>query len=169
MRSAIQTFEKNNKVKPKKIIVYRDGVSGSQQGTIMVTEVKTLTDICKEDDIKLAYLIANKRVSARYFVNNGGRLSGALPGMYIDKKIVTSTGNVQDFFLVSQISRQGAASPTHYHILWMDEGAFTKQDLIKLTYKLCYLYFHINAGIKVPAPIQYAERLGTMLGDKVNS
>lgn len=165
--TAIEAFKKLNKgVSPTRVIVYRDGISESQQKLAFTVEVPAIQKALGEG-IKLAYLITNKRVNARYFTDKHGKLDTATPGMYIDKGIVAKSTDAENFYLVSQISRQGAASPSHYHILHADEE-FTKQELILLTYKLCYLYFHINAGIKVPAPVQYAERLGAMLGDKVN-
>jgi len=166
--SAIETFQKlNGNHKPKKIVFYRDGVSESQQGTIKSLEIPAIKQAIDDDSVQIAFIVTNKRVSTRYFENKGGRLDTAKPGTAVTSKIIAASSEAHDFFLVSQLSRQGAASPTHYHILFNEFGD-VKEELIRLTYKLCYLYFHINAGIKVPAPIQYAERLGALLGDKVN-
>jgi len=43
------------------------------------------------------------------------------------------------------------------------------EHIFELTYKLCYLYYHTNAGIKIPAPVQYAQRLSKLVGEKINA
>lgn len=35
-----------------------------------------------------------------------------------------------------------------------------------LTFKLCYTYYNVSGSIKVPAPIQYANRLANLIGDR---
>ena len=167
---SIKSFKAINNADPSKLIVYRDGLSESQQTLALNFEIPAIKKALEEyKETQFAYIIANKKVSWRYFPSNRGRLDTAGPGMVVEDTI-TSKGEYQNFFMVSQVSRQGAASPSHYYILYADESlAKSKENLIKLSYKLWYLYFHINAGIKIPAPIQYAERCGALLGDKVNS
>lgn len=173
---SIKNFGKINKKSdgsiliPKKIIVYRDGLSDSQQKLAINYEIPAIKEVLVEyKNTKFTYFIANKKVSWRFFESNKGSINSAGPGMVIDHTI-TSKASYSNFYMVSQIARQGAASPSHYHILYSDEDlSKEKSNLIKLTYKLWYLYFHINSGIKLPAPIQYAERWGALLGEKVNS
>jgi aubergine len=154
--------------------MYRDGVSSSQFGSLIALEVENVRRVCKDEGgIELAYIVVNKRTSTRFFPQkSGGQLEGAQPGTFVFTDITSNKdkdpSQIRDFYLVSQISRQGAASPSHYHVLYSTEG-FKLLELIEFTYRMCYLYFHLNAGIKVPAPIQYAERLGTMVGEKMNS
>lgn len=113
--------------------------------------------------------MTNKRVSTRYFEKKGSSVQGVKPGTVVTETITGVTGaENKDFYLVSQLSRQGAPAPTHYQVLENEFGDDTMNDIIKLTYRLCYLYFHINSGIKIPAPVQYAERLGALLGDNIN-
>ena len=35
-----------------------------------------------------------------------------------------------------------------------------------MTYKLCFTYYNVSGSIKVPAPIQYANRLANLIGDR---
>ena len=159
------------RILPRKLIVYRDGLSDSQQRLALNFEIPAINAALEDyPGVGFAYIIANKKVSCRFFPKDrDGKIKGPEPGMIIDKDI-TSKSTHKNFYMVSQLSRQGAAAPSHYHILYMNEKMNSEEEkIIKLTYKLCYLYFHINAGIKIPAPIQYAERCGALLGDKVNS
>jgi len=85
------------------------------------------------------------------------------PGTVVDREITTG----RDFYLISQKTLQGTASPTHYFILayyskteagYID--AIPNETVIKkielLTYRLSYLYYNWTGSIKVPSPIQYA-------------
>lgn len=72
-----------------------------------------------------------------------------------------------DFFLVSAAAKQGSAQPTHYKVLY-SEIEVDPDQIYQLTYRLCYLYFHTNAGIKIPAPVQYASRLSKLIVEKAN-
>ena len=85
------------------------------------------------------------------------------PGTIVDSQVVAS--DTYDFFLVSQISRQGVVSPTHYVIVYDSTGRDPAQ-IQSLTYKLCYTYYNVAGSIKIPAPIQYAHRLANLIGDR---
>lgn len=40
-----------------------------------------------------------------------------------------------------------------------------KDDIAKLVFKLSFLYYNTIGGIKVPAPIHYANRLSSHIGE----
>ena len=88
------------------------------------------------------------------------------PGTVVDSGIVSKSA--YDFFLVSQAARVGTVSPTHYSVIHDSVGADAAQ-LQLLTYKLCYTYYNVAGSIKAPAPLQYAQRLATLVGDRVKS
>ena len=46
-----------------------------------------------------------------------------------------------DFFLVSQSVRQGTVTPTHYNVVH-DTTLLKPDDVQRLTYKLCHLYYN---------------------------
>jgi len=73
-----------------------------------------------------------------------------MPGTIVDKTVVAK--DTYDFFLVSQQSRQGVVSPTHYVIVHDTTGRHPHEVQL-LTYKLCYTYYNVSGSIKVPAPI----------------
>ena len=96
-------------------------------------------------------VLVNKRVSQRFFdCQNPNRLTNPMPGTIVDTDVVASDS--YDFFLVSQISRQGVVSPTHYVIVYDSTGR-EASEIQQLTYKLCYTYYNVAGSIKVPAPI----------------
>lgn len=50
---------------------------------------------------------------------------------------------------------QGTSRPSHYHVLWDDNG-FTADDLQCLTYQLCHTYVRCTRSVSYPAPAYYA-------------
>jgi len=75
--------------------------------------------------------------------------------------------DTNDFYLISQKSTQGIATPIYYFTAYDDKGILASQVQL-LIYKLCYLYYNFVGGIKVPAPCQYAHKLAYLIGDKLS-
>ena len=40
-----------------------------------------------------------------------------------------------------------------------------KWKLAELSFKLCFMYYNTIGGIKVPAPIHYAHKLSSLIGE----
>ena len=118
-------------------------------------------------NIDLMIIITNKKCVTRYFKTQGQNLQSAGPGTIVTETIVDKSKF--DFYLVSQQVKQGSAQPTHYKVLYTDFMPAQPEHIFELTYKLCYLYYHTNAGIKIPAPVQYAQRLSKLVGEKINA
>lgn len=131
----------------------------------MTHEIPQLTAAIEQVDrnIKLMVLIVNKRVSQRFFNNGGHRLNNPDPGTVISQGVVSEDS--YDFYLVSTLSRQGVVSPTHYTVIY-DTIKDAQEKVQLLTYKLCFTYYNVSGSIKVPAPIQYASRLASLVGDR---
>lgn len=113
-------------------------------------------------------VLVNKRVNQRFFSCDGpnvatARLGNPQPGTVIDTDIVAP--DIYDFYLISQLSRQGVVSPTHY-IVVHDTIGLDPTHIQALTYKLCYTYYNVSGSIKVPSPVQYAHRLANLVGDR---
>lgn len=146
---------------PKRIIFYRDGVSEGQFQQVLVDELRAIQAACKliHPDYQpgITIIIVQKRHHTRFFPINpedkvGG--SGNIPaGTTVDREIVHPSEF--DFFLCSHYGVQGTSRPTHYHLLWDDNG-FTADELQLLTYQLCYLYVRCTRSVSLPAPVYYA-------------
>ena len=50
---------------------------------------------------------------------------------------------------------QGTSRPTHYHVLYDDNG-FDADSLQQLTYQLCHVYARCTKSVSMPAPAYYA-------------
>lgn len=77
MDKAFQEFKDSNKVFPKNIVVFRDGVSASQINVIQQQEVPQIQESCRLQGVqaRLVYCLVNKRVSAKFFAKDQTHLS----------------------------------------------------------------------------------------------
>ncbi|KAH0625196.1 hypothetical protein JD844_033417 [Phrynosoma platyrhinos] len=72
-----------------------------------------------------------------------------------------------DFFLISQLTRQGSVNPTYYNVVYDDNG-LKPDHMQRLTYKMCHLYYNWTGLIRVPAPCQYANKLTFLVGQSIH-
>ena len=188
-KSLLEFRATNNGFFPQVIIVYRDGVSDSQRKTLRETEVgaflRAFDELQSEgltEKPRFLFVCVNKKMTAKFFngdnLQRDSNLSNPEQGTVIDSEV--TSGN--DFYLISQKTTQGSATPTHYFVLscWAPkDGQYVEEppdqipeDVFKklqgLTYKLCYMYYNWSGSIKVPAPIQYAAKLSNLIGDRWN-
>lgn len=159
---AIRTYATYNNGLPKRVIIYRDGES---QTSMLFQEVKMikkalLSLYSKEEDVKLAYVVVTKKINTRLFLN--GR--NPPPGTVVDD-VITDPAKY-DFFIVSQHTGQGTVSPTSYNVI-EDSSSLNPDQLQRLTYKLCHLYFNWSGTVRVPAPVQYANKLSGLVSQSL--
>jgi len=79
-------------VEVKRIVVYRDGVTGIQKRFLEQTEVAMFNEVLAEleKEIEFYFLTADKRVSTKIFEYNSreNKLNHLEAGIYVDKNIV---------------------------------------------------------------------------------
>jgi len=187
VRNSIIDFHASNRgVFPARIIVYRDGIADSQKKILKEIEVhgilRGFEDLFKEHGMttkpELIFVCVNKKISAKFFSGDSlqkGNVSNPDPGTVVSEGI--TSGN--DFYLISQKAQHGSVTPTHYSLIGyyhtingeyveigngMHEETFKKLQM--LTYKLCFMYYNWSGSIKVPAPVQYAQKLSTLIGER---
>nr|AEX87965.1 Otiwi3 [Sterkiella histriomuscorum] len=166
---AMEAFKTHNKIFPKQVVFYRDGVGESQKSLILTNEIdqihSALNKLGVKDSCKFIFVMVNKRVKTKFMLDTNGRLENPKCGTVVDHSVTPS--EYYDFFLVSQICRTGVATPSHYTVLY--DGIKSKaEDIIKLTYRLCYLYYNYSGPVKIPAPVKYADKLAKMMGERGN-
>ncbi|KAK3722082.1 hypothetical protein QZH41_019832 [Actinostola sp. cb2023] len=154
-------FYKQTKIKPKRIIFYRDGVSEGQFDQVLLHEVRAVQQAClelqKEYQPPITFLVVQKRHHARFFCTDkkdeSGRAGNVPPGTMVDRGITHPFEF--DFYLCSHQGIQGTSRPTHYHVLY-DDNNFSANDLHKLTYHLCHTYARCTRSVSLPSPAYYA-------------
>ncbi|RKO83749.1 Piwi domain-containing protein, partial [Blyttiomyces helicus] len=145
---------------PARIVFFRDGVSEGQFGEVALEEISALKRACvsKGIQVKVTFLVVNKRHHARFFPVPDGdgqadRKGNPLPGTVIDTEVTHPFEF--DFYLTSHSGLQGTSKPSHYHVLY-DENEFSSDDIQELTYRLCYLYARSCRSVSVVPPAYYA-------------
>ena len=63
-----------------------------------------------------------------------------------------------DFYLVPMSVNLGTVNPTHYIVT--DAGSIEIDLIQKVAYALSHMYFNWTGTVKIPAPCQYARKLG---------
>ena len=148
-----------NKVRPQKIVVFRDGVSEGQFDTVLNEELVSLEKAFRSMDYQptITLIVAQKRHQTRLFPK--GRMDGTSsgnvpPGTVVDTKIVHPFEF--DFYLCSHYGSLGTSKPTHYHVSW-DEHRFTSDQLQKLIYNMCFTFARCTKPVSLVPPVYYAD------------
>uniref|UniRef100_A0A5B6Z4E7 Uncharacterized protein n=1 Tax=Davidia involucrata TaxID=16924 RepID=A0A5B6Z4E7_DAVIN len=155
----LQSYERLNKVKPQRIVVFRDGVSEGQFDMVLNEELHDLKKAIYEKNYRptITVVVAQKRHLTRLFPKSqgdGGSSSNVPPGTVVDTTIVHPFQ--YDFYLCSHYGSLGTSKVTHYHVLW-DEHNFTSDELQKLIYDLCFTVARCTKPVSLVPPVYYAD------------
>ncbi|KAE9464426.1 hypothetical protein C3L33_03652, partial [Rhododendron williamsianum] len=133
----VNTYARLNKVKPQKIVVFRDGVSEGQFDMVLNEELQDMKSAIYEDDYRptITLIVAQKRT-------------------VVDTKIVHPFRF--DFYLCSQHGAIGTSKAAHYTVLW-DEHNFTSDQIQKLVYHLCFTSARCTKPVSLVPPVFYAD------------
>ncbi|KAG5716256.1 Protein argonaute-2 [Termitomyces sp. T112] len=162
---ALTTFYQMHKIYPKRIFVFRDGVSEGEFQTVLSKEVEAMKDVLPEtygknqaDWPELTLIIVGKRHHFRFFGNADAqdpRGNGNLySGFVVDQDIIHPV--YQDFYLQSQPGLKGTSRPSHYTVL-RNGSNLSSDALQEIAYALCHCYSRATRSVKIPAPVYYAD------------
>ncbi|KAH7434407.1 hypothetical protein KP509_06G016100 [Ceratopteris richardii] len=147
-------------VRPERIIMFRDGVSEGQFDAVLQCEVHALKEAMLElggscYTPQITWVVIQKRHHTRLFPadNNKDKSGNVSPGTVVDTTITHP--REFDFYLCSHAGIQGTSKPTHYHVLW-DENGFTSDEMQTLINNMCYTYARCTRSISVVPPAHYA-------------
>jgi len=173
--AAIEYAKENNNKLPECIVFYRDGVGVGQFKTVVELEVASILDnlasLHKDYKPQFIEIIVMKKVNDRFFKekNPFEQEKGYVnpdKGTVIYQDVV---GTRFDFCLISQdmLPGTGTCTPTKYSVIY-NNSKLTADAVYQLTYDQCFNYYNWSGSIKVPAPVQYANRLAYLMGQVVN-
>ena len=172
---ALTQFNNENQRFPSRIVVFRDGVSDSQRSAVLEGEIpqfKLAFEKIRSSGGSLAadpaiiFLVVNKRINARFYHNQGGKVNNPPLGTIVDRAVVQKNG--YDFYVMPAKATQGAMTPTHFHVIYDDSG-LRCEEVQGLAYRMCYAYYNWSGSIRVPAPCQYAHKLAYQYGERANN
>lgn len=167
----IKKFIRKNNIWPKKIIIFREGNLNTR---IIFKEIDIIKEVINENnekikglnEIKFAYIYCNLLHNLKVTTQDNGSYSNLPSGTIIDNDVIDD--NKFEFYLVSQNTNQGLANSTKYTVIY-DSIRLESNDIHLLTYKSCFLYYNWNKGIRVPACVQYAKKLGNIISDNMKN
>jgi len=65
--------------------------------------------------------------------------------------------------LISNKNKNGMSYSVHYFVAY-DNSKASQIDIQYLVFKLCYIYYNLPGGVKIPAPCYYANKMATSVG-----
>lgn len=145
---------------PKRVIVFRDGVSEGQFKQVIDGEIPKIKAACAALNLpvvpKLTVVVVGKRHHVRFFPQQGqGDRSGNCPaGLVVDSDVASPAEF--DFYLQSHAGLLGTSRPAHYNVLY-DENGFTPDSMQQLAFALCHVYARSTRSVSIPAPVYYAD------------
>ncbi|KAF1897375.1 hypothetical protein Lal_00035079 [Lupinus albus] len=160
IRELLRAFYQSAKVKPARIIFYRDGVSEGQFSQVLLHEMDAIRKAClslEEGYLpRVTFVVVQKRHHTRFFPvdrSQADKSGNIMPGTVVDTSICHPREH--DFYLNSHAGIQGTSRPAHYHVLY-DENNFTADELQSLTNNLCYTYARCTRAVSIVPPAYYA-------------
>ncbi|KAI9122704.1 hypothetical protein K1719_006544 [Acacia pycnantha] len=154
----VDCYKRFNKERPKRIVIFRDGVSEGQFGMVLNEELRDLKSVFLNERYipTITLVVAQKRHQTRLFLEEQGRPSenNVCPGTVVDKEVVHPFEF--DFYLCSHHGSLGTSKPTHYHVLY-DDHKFTSGDIQKLIYYMCFTFARCTKPVSLVPPVYYAD------------
>ncbi|CAB4399861.1 unnamed protein product [Rhizophagus irregularis] len=158
VKELLKAFYQTCGKKPKKILFYRDGVSESQFMEVLDSELTAIKAACHslEANYKpsITFVVVQKRHHTRFFpIQGADRTGNCFPGTVVDRDITHPFEF--DFYLLSHAGLLGTSRPTHYHVLY-DQNGFDANKLQMLSYNLCYVFARCTRAVSLVPPVYYA-------------
>ncbi|RGB37298.1 Piwi domain-containing protein [Rhizophagus diaphanus] len=135
VKELLKTFYQICGRNPKKILFYRNGVSESQFMKVRECELTAIKDACQSLEAKfkptITFVVVQKRHHTRFFpIQGADRTGNCFPGTVVDMNITHPLEF--DFYLLSHAGLHGTSRPTHYHVLY-DQNGFDANKQVNLT------------------------------------
>lgn len=171
---------------PDTVLLYRSGVSDSQEVSLFESEVKPLTENgglaqllrdeieAREDmqvnldqwqqEFQMAFILVRRNTGARFRTHDSRNVPS---GTMVDSSVVEDrapNSGKYDFFLVSQsCPAHCTARPALYSVLHSNLTRIDRPSLVDFTYMLCGLYQTYGGRVAIPAPLRYAVKATSQL------
>ncbi|ORY67946.1 Piwi domain-domain-containing protein [Leucosporidium creatinivorum] len=162
----IKQFQDKLKVKPQRLIFFRDGISEGQFPQVLATEVAAIRLACKklgaDYSPDLTYIVCGKRHHMSFFPKNdvdAARKNGnCKAGTTIDTDVTSAYSF--DWYTQSHASLLGTGRSAHYTVL-VDDSKFSADTLQQLVFNLCFTYARCTRSVSYATPAYYADRVAT--------
>mmetsp|Transcript_36360 Transcript_36360/g.82943 ORF Transcript_36360/g.82943 Transcript_36360/m.82943 type:complete len:909 (-) Transcript_36360:331-3057(-) len=177
VKDLLKTFYNKTEVKPARVIIFRDGVSEGEFGSVLASELGAFRAAFQELEEgynpPVTFISCQKRHHTRLLPAPDDREmmddTGNVPaGVLVDTGIVS--GHYWDFYILthSGIGRGPGAPttrPAKYSVL-KDENGFTSEEMAMLIWPLCHLYQRSTRTVSLVPSAYYAHLLAAR-GEKL--
>ena len=168
--NALKYFEeKNNKIAPHYIIIYREGGNEYKNKSIAIDEVNAFIEKIKQlqnDKLylntKIYFICANLKAEFKFYhVKEKHSHGNPQSGLIVDEDEVIQKDRYE-FYLQPHLVSQGTANPTQFQVMHYDKNEskpneeLSQDDLEKLTFYLCFYYWTYSGAVRVPALLKMA-------------
>ncbi|CAB5389607.1 unnamed protein product [Rhizophagus irregularis] len=135
-----------------------DGVSESQFMKVLEHELTAIKDACQNLEVNykptITFVVVQKIHHTRFFpIQGADRTGNCFPGTVVDMNITHP--HQFDFYLLSHAGLHGTSRPTHYHVLY-DQNGFDANKLQMLSYNLCHTSARCTRAVSLVPPVYYA-------------
>lgn len=154
----------NNNNLPRKIIIFRDGVSEGQYNLVLDHELPPIQEAFEKlyGDARnwpsVCVIVVGKRHHTRFYPTDSRSMDqksgNPMPGTVVDRGVTSHY--LWDFFLQAHKGLQGTARPAHYVVL-KDELHFGQNELEAFVHKLCYNFNRATKAVSICPPAYYAD------------
>lgn len=121
----------------------------------------------------IVFILANKKINQRLYEekrsqsrdrakgddNVGNPRSGTVVGKGISRYGF-------DFHMSPHNVTEGTCTPTQFNVVY-NTSNLTEDELWTLTFESCFGYFNWSGAVRVPSPLQYANKLSMLIGDSM--
>lgn len=167
---ALRQYEDKHGTLPSYIFLYRGGVGEGDLEYVNEVEKKHLEEALQKRyqsgpepmELKLVYIIVSKKTNTRLFLTRQNHITNPEPGTVVDNTITLAER--YEFFLVSQRTSQGTVSPTNYNVIG-DTSGLPPERIQAWTYIHAHLYYNWYGTTRIPAVLQYANKLGFLVSN----
>ena len=154
LTKALECYKgRNDQQEPKKVLLYSNCWSFSQE-------------LLQDKPFDLTCVTVNRKPIAKMLsLKDWGSSTYENPpaGTVLDQ-LVTSG---DDFYLVPMCPSAGTVTPTHF--LVKEWGTMSVNSIQQTSYGLTHMYFNWSGAIRVPAPVQYAQKLNDLVSSHLHT
>ena len=111
----------------------------------------------------VSMIVIRKRTIIRMMTSSPKGYENPPAGCVMDNTITKKN----DFFLVPMNTNLGTVTPTHYVVV--ESGSLEPHLIQKVAYALSHMYFNWAGTVKIPAPCQYARKLGELTSSHLHA
>ena len=175
-------FMANQKNLPEVLLFYREGLNAVQAKIQLELELDGLESTIEKVKAKakkpnykpvIVYILVNKKPNSRIFEGQkqGKNLAfqNPEPGSIIFEEL---SEGYKEFHLASASVREGTCTPVSFKIAYETHENFPLEAIADLTYNQTYGYFNWTGSVRVPAPLQNANKLAKLyseIGDELKT